>query len=200
MLCAVQVQSILAEGLQVSGSYRSTGRWEKRQPRKRLNCSQRTASSPSCTPTAARTDAADGADRLATEATPLAQTGVCAPGGRPRGPNRPTVLSLCGGCPAPLGVTDLSRDAMPNRLNVRVSDEELEALRRASAELSCSRSQVVRLLIHCLADGEARMGFGTVAFDYETSHGIVRNLRSIGTLYNQSVAALNTIAKVARES
>lgn len=144
-------------------------------------------------------DAADDADRLATEAAPLAQTGVCAPG-TPRGPDRPTVLSLCGGCPAPLGVTDLSRDAMPNRLNVHVSDEELEALSRASAELSCSRSQVVRLLIHCLADGEARMGFGTVAFDYETSHGIVRNLRAIGTLYNQSVAALNTIAKVARES
>ncbi len=41
------------------------------------------------------------------------------------------------------------------------------------------------------------MAAGTVAFDYETSHGIVRNLRSIGTLYNQSVAALNTIAKVA---
>ena len=40
----------------------------------------------------------------------------------------------------------------------------------------------------------------TVAFDYETSHGIVRKLRSIGTLYNQSVAALNTIAKVAHES
>ncbi|MCH4081133.1 MAG: hypothetical protein LKE92_03210 [Atopobiaceae bacterium] len=94
----------------------------------------------------------------------------------------------------------MSRDAMPNRLNVRMSDEELEALRRASAELSCSRSQVVRLLIRCLADGEVRMGFGTVAFDYETSHGIVCNLRAIGTLYNQSVAALNTIAKVARES
>lgn len=41
---------------------------------------------------------------------------------------------------------------------------------------------------------------GTVAFDYETSHGIVRNLRSTGTPYNQSVAALNTIAKVAHES
>ena len=41
---------------------------------------------------------------------------------------------------------------------------------------------------------------GTVAFGYETSHGIVRSLRSIGMLYNQSVAALNTIAKVARES
>lgn len=48
----------------------------------------------------------------------------------------------------------------------------------------------MRLLIHCLADGGMRMGAGTVAFDYETSHGIVRNLRSIGTLYNQSVAAL----------
>ena len=47
---------------------------------------------------------------------------------------------------------------------------------------------------------DAHGGAGTVAFDYETSHGIVRNLRSIGTVYNQSVAALNTIAKVARES
>ena len=43
------------------------------------------------------------------------------------------------------------------------------------------------------------MTAGIVSFDYETSHGIVRNLRSIGTLYNQSVAALNTIAKVVRE-
>jgi hypothetical protein len=40
---------------------------------------------------------------------------------------------------------------------------------------------------------------GTIAFDYETTHGIVRNLRSIGTLYNQSVTALDTIAKIARE-
>lgn len=145
-------------------------------------------------------EAADGADRLATDATPLAQTGVCAPGDASAGLTvRPSFRSA-GDAPRPWGVTDLSRDAMPRRLNVRVSDEELEALRRASAELSCSRSQVVRLLIHCLADGEARMCFGTVAFDYETSHGIVRNLRSIGTLYNQSVAALNTIAKVVRES
>ena len=58
----------------------------------------------------------------------------------------------------------------------------------------------MRLLVHCLADVGTRMGFVTVAFDYETSHGIVCNLRAIGTLYNQSVAALNTIAKVARES
>lgn len=101
---------------------------------------------------------------------------------------------------APLGVTDLSRDAMPRRLNVRISDCELGALDRASAGMGCSRSQVVRLLIHCLADGGTRMGAGTVAFDCETSHGIVRNLRSIGTLYDQSVAALDTIAKVARES
>ncbi|WP_330958680.1 hypothetical protein [Olsenella absiana] len=89
---------------------------------------------------------------------------------------------------------------MPRRLNVRVSDGELGALDRASAEMGCSRSQVVRPLVHCFADGGTCMGIGTVAFDYETSHGIVRNLRSIGTLYNQSVAALNTIAKLARES
>jgi antitoxin component of RelBE/YafQ-DinJ toxin-antitoxin module len=89
---------------------------------------------------------------------------------------------------------------MTRRLNVRVSDGELEALHRASAEMGCSRSQVVRLLVHCLADSETRLGADTIAFDYETSHGIVRSLRSIGTLYNQSVAALDTIAKVARES
>ena len=89
---------------------------------------------------------------------------------------------------------------MPRRLNVRISDGELEALDRASAEMGCSRSQVVRLLVHCLTDGGTRMGAGIVAFGYETSRGIVRNLRSIGTLYNQSVAALNTIEKVAHES
>jgi hypothetical protein len=88
---------------------------------------------------------------------------------------------------------------MPRRLNVRVSDGELEALDRASALMGCSRSQVVRLLMHCLADGGTRMRTSTVAFDYETSHGIVRNLRSIGTHYNQSVAALNTIAKIVRD-
>ena len=45
----------------------------------------------------------------------------------------------------------MSRDAMPRRLNVRISDSELEALDRASAEMGCSRSQVVWLLVHCLA-------------------------------------------------
>lgn len=58
----------------------------------------------------------------------------------------------------------------------------------------------MRLLGHCLADGGTSLGADTITFDYETSHGIVCNLRSMGTLYNQSVAALNTIAKVARES
>ena len=100
-------------------------------------------------------DAADGADRVAAGSVPMAQTFVCAPGMTPR-PHRPNVPSHCGGCPAPLGVTDLSRDAMPRRLNVRVSDGELEALDRASAGMGCSRSQVVRLLIHCLADGGTR--------------------------------------------
>ena len=58
----------------------------------------------------------------------------------------------------------------------------------------------MRPLIHCPADGGTRMTAGTVAFDYETSHGIVRNLRSIGTHYNQSVKALNPIEKFAHES
>jgi hypothetical protein len=126
-------------------------------------------------------DAADGADKAAAEVVSS---------------ERPFALR---GMPRGSGA-DLSRDIVTRCLNVRVSDGELEALDRASAEMGCSRSQAVRLLIHCLADGRTRMGTGTVAFDYETSHGIVCNRRSIGTLYNQSVAALNTIDKVAHES
>ncbi len=141
----------------------------------------RTVSSPFHTPTVARIDEADGADAAATEVVSS---------------ERPFALR---GMPRGSGA-DLSRDIVTRCLNVRVSDGELEALDRASAEMGCSRSQAVRLLIHCLADGRTRMGTGTVAFDYETSHGIVRNRRSIGTLYNQSVAALNTIDKVAHES
>ena len=38
------------------------------------------ASSPSCTPTVARMDASDGADRVAAGSVPMAQTFVCAPG------------------------------------------------------------------------------------------------------------------------
>ena len=118
------------------------------------------ASNPSCTPTVARMDAADGADRVAAGSVPMAQTFVCAPGGRLRGRIVRTSFRSAGGCPAPLGVSDMSRDAMPRRLNVRISDGELEVLDRASAEMGCSRSQVVRLLVHCLADGGTRMGGG----------------------------------------
>lgn len=57
----------------------------------------------------------------------------------------------------------------------------------------------MRLLVHCLADGGTSLGADTITLDCETSHGIVCSLRSIGTSYNQSVAALNTITKVARE-
>ena len=61
------------------------------------------ASSPSCTPTVARMDAADGADRLAAEAAPLAQTGVCAPGDAPAGRTvRPSFRSA-GDAPRPWG-------------------------------------------------------------------------------------------------
>lgn len=93
-------------------------------------------------------------------------------------PNRPNVLSLCEGCPAPLGVTDLSCGIMPRGLNVRISYCELDALDRASDEMGCSRSQVVRLLVHCLTDDGTSLGADIVAFDYKTSHGIVRSLRA----------------------
>ena len=116
-------------------------------------------------------------------------------------PNRPNVLSLCEGCPAPLGVTDLSCDIMPRGLNVRISYCELDALDRASDEMGCSRSQVVRLLVHCLTDDGTSLGGGHSRLRLQDlSWHRAQSARSIGTLYNQSVAALNTIAKVARES
>ena len=74
----------------------------------------------------------------------MAQTFICAPGRRLRGRTVRTSFRSAGMPRAP-GVTDLSRDAMPRRLNVRASDGELEALDRASAEMCCSRSQVMRL-------------------------------------------------------
>jgi hypothetical protein len=144
-------------------------------------------------------DAADGADRLATEATQLAQTGVCAPGDAPAGQTvRPSFRSA-GDAHAPGGdrVEPRRHAEPPERPRLL---RELEALDRGTAEMGCSRSQAVRLLVHCLANGGTSLGADTITFDYETSHGIVRSLRSIRTLYNQSVAALNTIAKVARES
>ena len=95
------------------------------------------ASSPSCTPTVARMDVTGGAGKAARDPSRWLRLSSV-PRGMPPRPNLPNVLSLCGGCPAHLGVTDLSRGAMPRRLNVRVSDGELEALDRASAEMSCS--------------------------------------------------------------
>ncbi len=115
------------------------------------------ASSPSCTPTVASMDETDGADKAAAGSVPMAQTFVCAPGDASAAEpsERPFALR---GMPLGPGGNRLDCGIMTMRLNIRVSDGELEALDRASAEMGCSRSQVVRLLIHCLADGGARMG------------------------------------------
>ena len=83
-------------------------------------------------------NAADGADRVAAGSVPMAQTFVCAPGDASAAEPSERPFALRGMPRAPGG--DLSRDAMPRRLNVRVSDGELEALDRASAEMSCSSS------------------------------------------------------------
>lgn len=84
-------------------------------------------------------EAADGADKAAAGSVPIAQTFICAPGdaSAAKPSERPFAQR---GMPRAPRVTDLSRDAMPRRLNVRVSDGELEALDRASAEMGCSPS------------------------------------------------------------
>lgn len=84
MLCAVQVQSILAEGLQVSSRCRSMGCRPEFQELRLQRAHRGTASSPSSIPTVARMGGADGEHKVTREASTMAQTGVCAPDSPPR--------------------------------------------------------------------------------------------------------------------
>ena len=61
------------------------------------------ASSPSCTPTVARMDASDGADRVAAGSVPMAQTFVCAPGDASAAASSERPFSLRGDAPRPWG-------------------------------------------------------------------------------------------------
>jgi hypothetical protein len=93
----------------------------------------------------------------------------------------------------------VSKAALPYHFMVRLSDEEAEMLRAFSESSGETRSQLIRLLIHNLSAKGLRPGAEAIVFDFATEHTISRNLVAIGTLYNQSVAALNTIAKLVRE-
>ncbi len=119
----------------------------------------------------------------------------------------PSLLCVCPVCvvlalrgmPRAPEVMPVSKAALPHRFMVHLSDEEAEMLRASSESSGETRSQLIRLLIHSLSAKGLRPGAEAIVFDFATEHTISRNLVAIGTLYNQSVAALNTIAKLVRE-
>ena len=61
------------------------------------------ASSPSCTPTVARMDEMDGADKAAAGSVPMAQSFVCAPGDASAAAPSERPFSLAGDAPRPWG-------------------------------------------------------------------------------------------------
>lgn len=91
-------------------------------------------------------------------------------------------------------------EARPCRLSVRISDEEADALTSAPAAYGVTKTGLVRLLVRYLQLPSKDLLSGEpIAFDRMTSSGIADGLRSVGTLYNRQVRALNTMAKGIRE-
>ena len=108
---------------------------------------------------------------------------------------------VAGEAPRPWGDRMIGSDTRPRRLWLRLSTEEDDALASAAEAYGITKTDLIRLLVryvrlpctHLLAGGP-------IVFDYETSHEVAYNLHAIGTLYNQSVRALNTMAKGIREA
>ncbi|MGI6217841.1 MAG: hypothetical protein ACOYIK_09550 [Coriobacteriales bacterium] len=84
---------------------------------------------------------------------------------------------------------------------IRLSESEYEKMRSLASAYELSAAGLVSLLLRFaeIPGRHPAVCTDPILFDTETSHRLSRELRSVGTLYNQSVAALNTIAKAARE-
>lgn len=86
------------------------------------------------------------------------------------------------------------------RLDVRLTAGEAARLREVSASLGCSQADVVRLALqYAERCPEAAASGAPVVFDRASTLALARNLRAVGTLYNQSVRSLNALAKGMRE-
>ena len=131
---------------------------------------------------------------------PLPQTVVCRR-------NRPTVArvgsleGVAGEAPRPWGDHVIGSDTRPRRLWLRLSTEEDDALASAAKAYGITKTDLVRLLVRYVRLPSTHLLAGApIVFDYGTSHEVAYNLHAIGTLYNQSVRALNTMAKGVREA
>ena len=95
----------------------------------------------------------------------------------------------------------IGSDTRPRRLWLRLSTEEDDALANAAKSYGITKTDLIRLLARYIQLPSTHLLAGTsIVFDYETSHEVAYNLHAIGTLYNQSVRALNTMAKGVRET
>jgi hypothetical protein len=94
----------------------------------------------------------------------------------------------------------IGNETRPRRLWLRLSVEEDDALAKAAEAYGVNKTDLVRLFAHYVQLPCTHLLSGApVVFDYATSHEVSYNLHAIGTLYNQSVRALNTMAKGVRE-
>lgn len=131
---------------------------------------------------------------------PLPQTVICRRG-------RTTVTwvgsleGVAGEAPRPWGDQMIGSNTRPRRLWLRLSTEEDDALASAAKAYGITKTDLVRLLVRYVRLPSTHLLAGTpIVFDYGTSHEIAYNLHAVGTLYNQSVRALNTMAKGVREA
>lgn len=101
---------------------------------------------------------------------------------------------------APGVMRTVGNETRPRRLWLRLSVEEDEALKTAAKAYGVNKTDLIRLFTHYVQTPSAHLLSGApVVFDYATSHQISYDLNAIGILYNQSLRALNTVAKAMRE-
>jgi hypothetical protein len=84
---------------------------------------------------------------------------------------------------------------------IRLTESEYDKMRELASAYGLSVAGLISLLVRYaeIPGRHPALSTDPILFDREGSHEIARNLRSVGTLYNQAVASLNTIAKVVRE-
>ena|GEM_PF-2810374 len=130
----------------------------------------------------------------------LPQTVICQRG-RPTVARVGSLEGIAGEAPRPWGDHVIGSDTRPRRLWLRLSTEEDDALTSAAKAYGITKTDLVRLLARYVRlPGTHLLAGAPIVFDYGTSHEISYNLHAIGTLYNQSVRALNTMAKGVRKA
>ena len=83
------------------------------------------------------------------------------------------------------------------RLEIRLDPEELALVKELARRYGTTVSDLMRLLIKAAAASPSESTQPTLILDKRTLSALVRNVRALGHLLNQSAHALNTVALVA---